>query len=145
MKYLVFPGMLILSASLLWAQDYYGMESSELVALMKKEHPEFLWQDQVRNDRFRYLKFVDVRDSRTWLFFLDEDDRCWVIRLMHDYTYLDQTLEWLNERFTEAGPDRWVGRQDNGTLEVEMVRGEWFFTVTMKEKEQLRKQRCGNE
>ncbi len=135
MKHLFLTGMLILCASGLWAQDYLGMESSGLVALMKKEHPEFLWQDQVRNDRFRYLKFVDVRDSRTWLFFLDEENRCRVIRMMYDYTYLDPTLEWLNERFTKAGPDRWTGRRDNGNLEVEMVRGEWFFTVTMKERE----------
>ncbi len=117
------------------AQHYYGLTRDELISSMKAEHPEFLLQSNVQNPKFKYLKFVDALDRRTWLFFLDEGGKCSIVKLMNDYDYLRETIDWLNENFSKNGKDRWLESRTTRPLDIELSRGEWYFTVMMKEVE----------
>jgi len=135
MKRVFLTFALSLPICLLMGQHYHGIEKSELLARMKREHPEFLWQEQTQNEKFSYMKFVDALDRRTWLFFLDENDRCFFTRMMYDYTYLKQTKEWLDNSFRKTGKDQWMDKEGRKILIIQLTRSEWYFTVTIQESE----------
>lgn len=114
------------------AQTYIGLQKEDILQRMQREHPEFLWQDKVVNPHYNYLKFVDAMERRTWLYFLDEEERCNMVKMMNDYAYLRSTLRWLNDTFSKEENGKWVGSTNDHPLDLRLSREEWFFTVWIR-------------
>ncbi len=114
------------------SQHYVGMSTDEIIAAMKQEHGDFIRQKNVINKTFKYLKYVDLLEQRTILFFLNEGDTCIYVKYMLDYEFLDVYRDYYDKHYRSIDHHEWVdvGR---GTIQHIRLREEdWFFTLLIE-------------
>lgn len=119
----------LLLLSPLKAQSVIGMNKQAVKDLVKENYKEFRPDQLVVNQRFNYLKFVNGRRTRTWIFYFTEDNYCKSTKLVCDYGDYDKILEELNNSYEKAGESRWKYLSSGDTIHVSLNRQEWYFTV----------------
>jgi hypothetical protein len=110
------------------------MTKEEIITSMKEQHKSFILQRGVVNKSFNYIKFVDILEQRTLLFFLDNMDKCTFVKYMCDYSYLKRYVEFYDKHFTPDGNNRWLDEQHDPVLEIDLVEEEWYFTLRIQQK-----------
>ncbi len=88
------------------------------------------------NKAYNYLKYEDFVNEITVLFFLSEDDVCKRVRLISDYSNLNDIILNLNSYYESNGDNRWKYSVDKKDYAVNLDEGDWFFTVTIKHKDE---------
>ncbi len=115
------------------AQNYIGYKADEIKEKMKEAYPDFK-PVKVINKTYNYLKYTDSMEERTILFFLSDDNRCTFVKLMSDYSYLDDFKNVLNKKYEEVEEGKWEYEKGGEDYTVTMKKGEWFFTLITKKK-----------
>ncbi len=119
----------------LQGQEFLGLNKQEIIGNMKKSYPSFKINDNFENNYYDYLKFENRIDEATVLFFFDKkDSKCNVIRVMYDYSNINDTNKLLNKKYKKTAKKTWEGisRFNNKKITINLEEGEWFFTVTYK-------------
>lgn len=129
---LLFALLLSLQVS---AQNFIGMHKNEIVKVMKETQKDFRLNTDVVNKKYNYLKFEDRINEQTILYFLDEDDNCTYVRFMSDYSNYNSVLDSLNNKYARKNDNTWKYTDKGNVYMVCMEKGEWFFTINIKKKE----------
>jgi len=140
MKYRLFIcGIILGFSALLNAQSMVGMSKEEVRAKVKKEHREFRKDDSVIKQRFNYLKYVNGMRTRTWIIYFTDEDICKTSKLVCDYSEYNEELDKLNFAFEKTGESMWEYPVGKDTIQIELIKQEWYFTIR-----ETRKQGAGD-
>ena len=110
-------------------QTMLGLTKDEVIALVKKDHREFHKDDSVIKQRFNYLKYVNGPRTKTWIIYFTDQDICKTSKLVCDYSDYDKVVEEINSRYTRTGDFLWEFQVNSDTIQVELVKLEWYFTI----------------
>jgi hypothetical protein len=84
------------------SQILIGLKEAEIVKYMEQNQKNY-----ILNTGFgatpTTVKFLDTKNDRTMIFFLDDNKRCKYSKLMLDIEEWDKTIEVLNKTYTKAG------------------------------------------
>lgn len=114
------------------AQQFIGLNTAEIGALMKTSHPQFKQDKSTVNHTFTYLKYVDKITEQTILFFMSDQDRCTYVRWISDYSNLNEMIETLNRKYIRSGTNAWSFKENGEEFSVTLVEDEWYFTVSYR-------------
>jgi len=103
---------------------------------MKEKQSVYSLDDKSINLVYNYLKYVNALGNHTLLFFLSEEDICTHFKLMSDYAYFKSTQKRMDEKFIRLNDSIWVQRINKNEYIKKLTKGEWFFTVTTRPKEE---------
>jgi len=101
--------------------------------MMKEERKEFIEDTSSKNTVYNLLKYVDRMDTQTLLFLFDENDICYLSKLMCDYSLLNKITKQLNEAYTRESDSLWHIKEKDKVISITMKKEDWFFTVQTKE------------
>lgn len=116
------------------AQFYVGKHADEIKELIKKEYPYLKLNTTDVNTVYKYLKYEDRINEITALIFLDEDDKCKMVRVMYDYANINDVFDYINKNMVKVGENKYEFSPYRKRLTVDMSEGDWFFTLTVKAK-----------
>lgn len=123
------------SNSSLFTTHFVGMPKDTLVEVVKEKHRVFKLNTTTINTTYNYLKYEDLINEITVLFFLNKNEECKAIRIMSDYSNINNILSQLNASYKKTDDATWRYGMDRKEYKVTLEEGDWFFTVTIKEKE----------
>lgn len=106
-----------------------GLSKPEVIAAVKEDFKGFKKDDSVIKQHFNYLKYVNRPRTKTWIIYFNEQDVCKTSKMVCDYLYLNEIEEDLNSRYTSAGEDLWEFQVDSATIQVELIRLDWYFSI----------------
>ena len=130
MKYkLIIFGIILGFGTLLNAQSMIGLSKEVVLEKVKKEHREFRKDASVIKQQFNYLKYVNGMRTRTWIIYFTDEDICRTSKLVCDYSEYNEELEKLNNNYEKTGDSLWEYTLDNVTIQVELIKLEWYFTI----------------
>ncbi len=117
------------------AQSMIGLTKTEVQQRVKKEHMGFRKDATVVKQRYNYLKYINGIRSKTWILYFTDDDICKTSKLVCDYSEYGDIVEELSSSYEKVGESRWEYAQDADTLQVNLTKQEWYFTVRETRKE----------
>lgn len=120
--------------SVIYAQQYVGLHKDVIMQRMSDEHKTFKLNTGAVNRTYQYLKFEDKINEITILFFLSDNDECTLVRLMADYSNINDIVSELDEKYNSTGKDQWEDITRGKNYSIALEEGDWFFTVTIREK-----------
>ncbi len=126
---LIITGVLLLLCSILNAQSLIGLSKVEVAAKMKKEQKDFRKDDTVIRQHFNYLKYVNRMKTKTWIIYFTEEDICKISKLVCDYMEYDAMVKDLDSKYEETGELHWEYISGKDTIQVELIKQEWYFTI----------------
>jgi hypothetical protein len=112
-----------------------GMTKEAVKELVKKEHREFSPDNSIVKQQFNYLKFINVRQTITWIIYFSDDDICTSAKKVYDYIEYDFVLDALNKNCKKRGKLTWECSSGKQDFIVTLVEQDWYFTVQQKLKE----------
>jgi hypothetical protein len=116
-----------------FSTNYIGLNKSEIEETVKLNQKSLRLNSSVTNTSYKYLKFEDKINEITVLFFLDEQDNCKLVRLMSDYSNINDMLLEINALFKSISKNNWQFSESNKVYNVNLEEGDWFYTITIKE------------
>jgi hypothetical protein len=126
---LIICGIILGFSALLNAQTMIGKSKEEVVEKVKKQHREFRKDESIVKQRFNYLKYVNGMRTRTWILYFTDEDICKTSKLVCDYSEYNEELEKLNFAFEKTGESMWEYPVGNDTIQIEIIKQEWYFTI----------------
>lgn len=123
------------SNSPLFTTHFVGMSKGDVMEVVKEKHRVFKLNTSTINTSYNYLKYEDLINEITVLFFLNEKDECKAVRIMSDYSNINEMLSQLEESYNKTDDSAWMYEANKKEFKVNLEEGDWFFTVTIKEKE----------
>lgn len=128
--YIVLTGVLFLLAGYaLQGQTMIDLTKEEVRTKVKEKHREFRRDNSVVNQQFNYLKYVNGMKTRTWILYFTEEDICRSTKLVCDYGEYDKVMDELNKAYEKVAESRWAYLVNRDTIQVTLLRQEWYFTV----------------
>ncbi len=113
-----------------------GMHKDQIIQTMKETQNNCKLNTDAVNTHYKYLKYEDRISEITILYFLNEDDKCALIRKMCDYSNINDVLAELNTTYKSTGKDTWEYTDGGKTYNIILSEEDWFFTVTTRVKEE---------
>jgi hypothetical protein len=111
-------------------QNLIGYREKEIKKYMKENHKDFNFQNMVYNSTFKYLKYQDISEMQTVLFFLTADSVCKGVRLVCDKSLEAEKIKELNSKYTRTGNNSWTETRNGKKYVIELKEEEWSFNVT---------------
>ena len=130
---LLFTGIWLFSAQT-QTPNYIGLSKQDIINFMGKTNPGFDLDEGAVNKTYKYLKFVDKYNEETWLFFINDEDKCSRTKLISDFSNQKIRTDELNNKYKKAGENKWEYTEKGNNYIVELNKEEWFFTIVTKEK-----------
>lgn len=135
MKRLFIIAGILAAGFTLGAQSLIGLPKEEVAEMVKKSHREFRRDASVIRQKFNYLKYVNGIRTKTWILYFTDGDTCKTTKLVCDYAELDDVVEDINARYDQVNDSLWTYQAAAGTIQVELIRQEWYFTIRETRKE----------
>jgi hypothetical protein len=114
------------------AQNFIGLNKTEIAELIKVQHPQFKLDKNAVNPTYKYLKYVDKISEQTILFFLSDTDICTYVRWMSDYSNLNDMINMLNSTYKKNGVNAWTFTDKGVRYTVKLEEEEWYFTISFR-------------
>jgi len=111
-------------------QNLVGYNAKEIRQHMKDKQKEFIFQNMIMNNTFKYLKYQNRNETQTLLFFLTSDSICKMIRLISDKSMVQEKINELNSKYSRSGNNLWNETRDGKKYKIELKDEEWSFNVT---------------
>ena len=111
------------------AQSLIGLSKGEVMARVQQEHTEFQKDASVIKQTFNYLKYVNDIRTKTWILHFTDADICYVSKLVCDYGELGKMVDLMNRKYTQKGKEQWEYLSGRDTIQVSLIRQEWYFTI----------------
>ncbi len=132
---LIIPCVLITISTVISAQSMIGMTKLEVQEKVRREHKGFRKDNSIVKQQFNYLKYVNGLRTRTWIIYFTDEDICKTSKLVCDYSEFDEVIEDLSSSFKKMGESHWEYLHEGDTMQVKLVKKEWYFTVRETRKE----------
>ena len=116
-------------------QNLIGYHRNDIIKYMRETQTEFRLDNNTKNEYYNYLKFENSFGTKTFLFFLSENDTCKYTKLMCDYSELKETLIMLNEKYKKVNENMWIEEKsgEKDTI-ITLKKEQWFFTLITRRK-----------
>lgn len=132
MNRIVLISFLLLIAGSGKSQNLIGYHSADIKNIMGETQNEFRLNDDTKNEYYNYLKFENRFGTKTFLFFLSENDTCTYTKLMCDYSDLKETLKMLNKKYQLVNKNSWIEEKDSNKFNISLKREKWYFTLVTR-------------
>lgn len=132
MNRIVLISFLLLIAGSGKSQNLIGYHSVDIKNIMRETQNEFRLNDDTKNEYYNYLKFENRFGTKTFLFFLSENDTCTYTKLMCDYSDLKETLKMLNKKYQLVNKNSWIEEKDSNKFNISLKREKWYFTLVTR-------------
>ena len=129
MNRIILISFLLLIAGTGISQTLVGYHSDDIKKIMRETQNEFRLNDNTKNEYYNYLKFENRFGTKTFLFFLSENDTCTYTKMMCDYSNLKETLEMLNEKYQMVNENKWIEEKNGDKFNISLERENWYFTL----------------
>lgn len=114
------------------AQAFIGMGREDVLKTMRIEKPDFRYDDNVKNEKFNYLKYISDSGLETWIIVFDNEERCKAVRATCASSMMTQKRKELDALYTKEGADKWSYSYRTGSISVELKNETWYFTITYR-------------
>ena len=133
---LIIASILFTVCTVTGAQSMIGKTKLEVQEIVRKDHKGFRRDNSIVKQHFNYLKYVNGIRTKTWILYFTDNDICKTSKLVCDYSEYDKVIEELSSSYEKIGESHWEYSQSDETMQVILVKQEWYFTVreTRKEK-----------
>jgi len=131
MKSITVVAILFLTNLALSGQNLIGYNSAEIKKYMK-ENCEDMNLNDVRNSRFKYLKYSDNYDNQTFLFFLTPDSVCKSVRQICDLSLRSKKVKEFDKIYSKIGVNSWLDTKNKKDYLIQLTDEEWSFVVTIE-------------
>ena len=118
------------------SQTLVGYHSDDVKKIMRETQNEFRLNDNTKNEYYNYLKFENRFGTKTFLFFLSENDTCTYTKMMCDYSELKETLGMLNEKYQMVNENKWIEKKNNEKYTITLKKEQWYFTLVTRRSKQ---------
>ncbi|MCK4630526.1 MAG: hypothetical protein KAT40_03730 [Bacteroidales bacterium] len=132
MNRIILISFLLLIAGAGKSQTLVGYHSDDIKKIMRETQNEFRLNDNTKNEYYNYLKFENRFGTKTFLFFLSENDTCTYTKMMCDYSNLKVTLEMLNEKYQLVNENKWIEEKNGDKFNITLKRENWYFTLVTR-------------
>ncbi len=132
MKRVYFIIIFLLAGNFLYSQNLINHSESEIKVIMKEKYKDFRLNTTTKNPYYRYLKYENHLNTETLLFFLSEEGVCTYYKYMGDYAYYGSKIAELNRQYEKSGENTWLEELNGEKYSIELIKGEWFFTLTTR-------------
>ena len=132
MNRIIVISFLILLSGACKSQNLIGYHSDDIKKIMKETQNEFGLNDDTKNEYYNYLKFENRYGTKTFLFFLSEDDTCKYTKLMCDHSELKETLNMLNEKYKKVNENMWIEEKNDEKYTITLKKEQWYFTLVTR-------------
>ena len=112
-----------------------GMTKEDIKELVKREHRDFAVDNSIVKQQFNYLKYVNGRQTITWIIYFSDDDICTSTKKVCDYIEYDFVLDALNDHCKKHGNLTWECSSEGQDYIVSLVEQDWYFTMQQRLKE----------
>ena len=116
------------------SQNLIGYHSDDIKKNMREIQNEFRLNDDTKNEYYNYIKFENRFGTKTFLFFLSENDTCTYTKLMCDYSELRKTLKMLNEKYQKVNENMWMDEKNGEIYTITLIKEQWYFTLVTRRK-----------
>ncbi len=111
------------------SQNLIGFHSNDIKKIMRETQNELRLNDDMKNEYYNYLKFENRFRTKTYLFFLSENDTCKYTKLMCDFSEQKETLKMLNEKYQKVNENKWMDEKNGEKYTITLIREQWYFTL----------------
>ena len=136
MNRIILISFLLLIAGIGKSQTLVGYHSDDIKKIMRETQNEFRLNDDTKNEYYNYLKFENRFGTKTFLFFLSENDTCTYTKMMCDYSELKETLGMLNEKYQMVNENKWIEKKNNEKYTITLKKEQWYFTLVTRRSKQ---------
>jgi len=119
----------------LFQENFIGLSEMEVKQLINSEFNSFKLNTSFVNKEFDYLKFENNISEITILYFFKGKEGCSVMRMMCDYRNINDILAQMDQFYIKDDRNSWHYEKDKKEYTVKLEEEDWFFTVTIKEKD----------
>jgi len=126
---IILISFLLLLSGAIKSQNLIGYHSDDIKKIMRETQNEFRLNDDTKNEYYNYLKYENRFGSKTFLFFLSENDTCKYTKQMCDFSELKETLRMLNEKFQNVNENMWIEKKNNEKYTITLKKEQWYFTL----------------
>jgi len=134
MNRIIVISFLILLSGACKSQNLIGYHSDDIKKIMRETQNEFRLNNNTKNEYYNYLKYENRFGTKTFLFFLSENDTCKYTKLMCDHSELKKTLKMLNENYKPVNENIWNEEKNGEKYTITLKKEQWFFTIITKRK-----------
>ena len=134
MNRIIVISFLILLSGACKSQNLIGYHSDDIKKIMRETQNEFRLNNDTKNEYYNYLKYENRLGTKTFLFFLSENDTCKYTKLMCDHSELKKTLKMLNENYKPVNENIWNEEKNNEKYTVTLRKEQWYFTIITRRK-----------
>lgn len=106
-----------------------GMMKADVEELLKREYRDFSPDNSIVKKQFNYLKYVNGKQTITWIIYFDGDDRCAATKKVCDYTEYDRVIKNLDSQCEAAGKLTWECAADDQRYTITLTEQDWYFTL----------------
>lgn len=132
MKTKAFSAVILLMVSMnLIGQNLIGYSEKDIRQYMVENQKSMTFQNFINNSTFKYLKYTDRAETKTLLFFLNEQLVCKSIRLVCDKSLKTEKIKECNSLYKKTGDNLWTETKKGKSYLIEMKEEEWSFNVTI--------------
>ncbi len=133
---LIIVGILFAVCSAIGAQSMIGKTKLEVQEIVHKDYKRFRRDKSIVKQQFNYLKYVNGLKTKTWILYFTDNDICKTSKLVCDYSEYDNIIKDLSATYEKIGESHWEYGKGKNTMQVILLKKEWYFTVreTRKEK-----------
>ena len=134
MNRIIVISFLILLSGACKSQNLIGYHIDDIKKIMKETQNEFRLNDDTINQYYNYLKYENSLGTKTFLFFLSENDTCKYTKLMCDQSELKETLKMLSERYQKVNENMWIEEKNSEKYTITLKKEQWFFSIITRKR-----------
>ncbi|MCE5347573.1 MAG: hypothetical protein LLG13_14990 [Bacteroidales bacterium] len=112
-------------------QNLIGYKGTEIRKYMD-ENCRNMSSEKVVNNKFKYLKYADNSDSKTLLFFINNDSICKSVRLICNNIVKEEKMKEFDKIYKRSGENRWIDSRNGINYIVELSNEKWSCVITIK-------------
>lgn len=113
-----------------FSQNLIGYNAKMIKKYMKENCREMnIWK--VSNDRFTYLKYSDITNRQTLLFFLSSDSVCKSERMIIDFSLKTEKVKEFNSLYRKTEGNRWVDTHNGKDFLIDISDETWTSVITI--------------
>jgi len=116
----------------LYAQNLIGYNAKDIRLYMKENQKGFSNQRLIYNNTFKYLKYIDRKETQTLLFFLSADSVCKSVRLVCDKILKAEKTKELDSNYKKSAENTWTEIKNGKKFIIELKDEEWSFSINIR-------------
>jgi hypothetical protein len=131
MKVFPFIASLLFTGVSLFSQNLVGYRESEIQQYMKENRKDLNIED-IKNSKFRYLKYSDNLNNQTVMFFLRKNSVCYSEKMICDLGVKNEIIDEFNKSYRKTDENIWIDTREGKNYIITIKDRQWSFIVTME-------------